>query len=215
MDNWKQDIATLMTMNDANVHWAKNVLPKKQWKHGLVLEVSGLITEEDHPERLMNNLLNLLERLRIPLEIQCSLSLEWRQPKPLKKERMPDEVHHHFYAKERWKRHIRHKMAMLSTPQRQIRRRIMIFADQLPSSLLKQHIFRGLIGRVNVVSKWLNLSQREILLAHHSPQKAMSFPLPFSEQIPRWELRSMLTADLSKGAHHPLTAHPSHDDIPF
>ena len=215
IDNWKQDLATLMLMSDADIHWTKNVLPKKQWKHGLVLEISGLISEEDHPERLMGNLFTLLERLRMPLEIQCSLSLEWRQPRPLKKERMPDDIHHHFQARERWRRHMRHKVAMHSTPQRQIRRRIMVFSDQLPSSLLKQHIFRGLIGQVNVFAKWLNLSQQEIRNAHGGPQKAMSFTIPFNEQIPKWELRSMLTADLSKGAQNHLHAHPSHDDIPF
>ena len=215
IDNWQQDIATLLSMTDPDVHWTKNSPPKKEWKHAIILEINGMLNDDDHPKRLIENLFTILERMRIPLEIQSTFSLEWKQPKPIKKERMPDEIHLHYHAREHWKRHQRHRLATLSTPKRLIRRRIMVFSDQIISSLIRQSIFRALVGTVHAVAKWRPLNSKEKKMAHSGPIQTMAFSTPHNEQIPQWEMYSMLTADLSKGSHQCQHSHQSHDDIPF
>jgi hypothetical protein len=212
---WQKDLSTLIAITEPGRHWTMNLPPKKEWTHSYVLETKGYFSGERPPMRLMDRLIKVLERMDLPISIQSIFSLHWKQPKPLKKERLPDEYQNHMQAREYWRWQQKYKLAIATMPRRIIRRRIIVSTDSHLSSLLKHNIFRGLIGTNNVTATWRPLNQKERILSAISPRKGMSFTTPFLEQIPAYEMHSMLTANLSKGNRIQLPGQTFQDDIPF
>jgi hypothetical protein len=215
IDNWQSDLSTVIAVSDPQVHWTRHSSPKKEWKHAILLETNGITPEEEPPERLIDTLFSVLKRTDIPLAIQSSFSLEWKKPRAVKRMRVPGNIHFHFQSNEEWKRHQRRSLEQLNSPKRHIRRRIILFSDQMMSSLTRQSVFRALIGTITASAQWRPLSSLEKELAHQAPSKALSFPTPYNDHIPRWEMRSMLTSNLALGKSHCHHNPTPHDDIPF
>ena len=212
---WKLDLGTVIDLHDSTQKWSAFNPPSNKWKYAYILEVKGYISSHRPATRQIHRLIEILERRPEPIAIQTLFSLHWKQPKHRKKERIPDEYHNHFQAREYWRQQHKCRLALAMMPKRIIERRVIVSTMSPLSSLLKHNIFRGLIGVNIVTATWRTLSQRNRIIAHQSPREAMSFAMPFSEQIPATEMHSMLTANLAKTKSPMAYRQSFQDDIPF
>ena len=212
---WKLDLGTVIDLHDSVQNWTTNNPPHNTWNFTYILEVKGYISNQRPATRQLHRLLEILERRREPIAIQTLFSLQWKLPRHLKKERIPDEYNHHFQAREYWRQHQKCRLALATMSRRIIERRVIVSTMIPLSSLLKHNIFRGLIGGNLVTATWRPLSQKDRSLTHLSPRRAMSLAMPFAEQIPATEMHSMLTANLAKAKAPMGYRQLFQDDIPF